>query len=151
MVDRREWHPLRFGRQLFIEDLPEEGVHDGVEALLRESVPVVLRFPHVDVAEPPAGQLHGEVADETFGHLRAESVLDPPVEAGVDRHVLRTFITDVNTTGALRENLTVERAADIVWTLNSSDVYLLLIEERGWSPAEFEQWLADAWARLLLR
>jgi AcrR family transcriptional regulator len=41
---------------------------------------------------------------------------------------MRTFITDVNTTGALREDLTVERAADIVWTLNSSDVYLLLIE-----------------------
>jgi AcrR family transcriptional regulator len=64
---------------------------------------------------------------------------------------MRTFITDVNTTGALREDLTVERAADIVWTLNSSDVYLLLTEERGWSPEEFEQWLADSWARLLLR
>ena len=64
---------------------------------------------------------------------------------------MRTFITDVNTTGALREDLTVERAADIVWTLNSSDVYLLLTTERGWSPEEFERWLADSWARLLLR
>jgi AcrR family transcriptional regulator len=64
---------------------------------------------------------------------------------------MRAFITDVNTTGALRDDLTVERAADIVWTLNSSDVYLLLTEERGWSPEEFERWLADAWARLLLR
>ena len=64
---------------------------------------------------------------------------------------MRTFITDVNTTGALRDDLTVERAADIVWTLNSSDVYLLLTEERGWSPEEFERWLADSWARLLLR
>ncbi len=64
---------------------------------------------------------------------------------------MRTFITDVNTTGALRNDLTIERAADIVWTLNSSDVYLLLTEERGWSPEEFERWLADSWARLLLR
>ena len=64
---------------------------------------------------------------------------------------MRTFITDVNTTDALREDLSVERAADIVWTLNSSDVYLLLTTERGWSPEEFERWLADSWARLLLR
>ncbi len=63
---------------------------------------------------------------------------------------MRTFITDVNTTHALREDLTVEQAADIVWTLNSSDVYLLLTEERGWSPEEFERWLADGWIRLLL-
>jgi AcrR family transcriptional regulator len=64
---------------------------------------------------------------------------------------MRTFMTDVNTTGALRADLTIEQAADIVWTLNSSDVYLLLTEERGWSPEEFEQWLADSWVRLLLR
>jgi AcrR family transcriptional regulator len=64
---------------------------------------------------------------------------------------MRTFITDVNTTGALRKDITVERAADIVWTLNSSDVYLLLTEERRWTPEEFERWLADSWARLLLR
>jgi hypothetical protein len=61
------------------------------------------------------------------------------------------FITDVNTTGALRDDLSIQRAADIVWTLNSSDVYLLLTTERGWSPEEFEQWLADSWVRLLLR
>lgn len=64
---------------------------------------------------------------------------------------MRTFITDVNATGALREGLSVERAADIVWTLNSPDVYLLVTEERGWSPEEFEGWLADSWVRILLR
>ena len=63
---------------------------------------------------------------------------------------MRTFIADINTTDALRKDLTVERAADIVWTLNSSDVYLLLTTEPGWSPEEFERWLADSWARLLL-
>jgi AcrR family transcriptional regulator len=64
---------------------------------------------------------------------------------------MRTFMANVNTTGALRADLTIEQAADIVWTLNSSDVYLLLTEERGWSPEEFERWLADGWVRLLLR
>lgn len=63
---------------------------------------------------------------------------------------MRTFITDVNATGALRNDLSVERAADIVWTLNSPDVYLLVTDERGWSPEEFERWLADSWARILL-
>jgi hypothetical protein len=40
--------------------------------------------------------------------------------------------------------------ADIVWSMNSSDYYLLLVKERGWSPEEFEGWLLEAWQRLLL-
>ena len=40
---------------------------------------------------------------------------------------------------------------DIVRTLNSPDVYLLLTEERAWSREEFERWLADGWVQLLLR
>jgi hypothetical protein len=50
----------------------------------------------------------------------------------------------------LRTGLTVERAADIVWTLNSTDVFLLLTDGRGWSAAEYEQWLGDLWVGALL-
>jgi hypothetical protein len=40
--------------------------------------------------------------------------------------------------------------ADIIWSMNSPEFYLLLVGQRNWSPDEFETWLADAWARLLL-
>jgi len=63
---------------------------------------------------------------------------------------MRLFVSEVNSAGTLRTGLSIERAADIVWTLNSPDVYLLFTEQRGWSPDEFEHWLADSWARLLL-
>lgn len=44
----------------------------------------------------------------------------------------------------------MDRAADLLWTLNHPDVWRLLVRERGWTPDEFEQWLGDtAIAQLL--
>jgi hypothetical protein len=34
--------------------------------------------------------------------------------------------------------------------MNSPEYYLLLVEGRGWQPLKFEEWLKDAWCRLLL-
>lgn len=63
---------------------------------------------------------------------------------------MRTFIADLAQASPLRDGLSQDKAADIVWTLNSTDVYLLMTSDRGWSPEEFEEWLGDAWERLLL-
>lgn len=52
--------------------------------------------------------------------------------------------------GALREQLDVTRAADILWTLNHPDLWHLLVGERGWTPEEYERWfLESARAQLL--
>ncbi len=45
----------------------------------------------------------------------------------------------------------MERATDILWTLNHPDVGLLLVGDRGRTPEEFEAWFADATAEQLLR
>ena len=63
---------------------------------------------------------------------------------------MRRFVVDIRDAGGLRPDLSVDDAADLVWTLNSSEVYLLLTVDRGWSPQRFEGWLADTWSRLLL-
>jgi hypothetical protein len=34
--------------------------------------------------------------------------------------------------------------------MNSPEYYLLLVEQRGWNPEALEQWLSEAWCRLLL-
>ena len=47
-------------------------------------------------------------------------------------------------TGGLRADVDPDRARDIVWTLISPEVYELLVGDRGWSPDEYEQWLAQA-------
>jgi len=52
--------------------------------------------------------------------------------------------------GGLRPGLAFERARDIVWTLNSPQVYQLLAGDRGWTDDEYEQWLAEALISQLL-
>jgi AcrR family transcriptional regulator len=63
---------------------------------------------------------------------------------------MRFFAGDLAATGRLRQDLSVAKAADIIWSMNSPEFYLLLVEQRGWSSHEFEDWLADAWIQLLL-
>jgi AcrR family transcriptional regulator len=51
---------------------------------------------------------------------------------------------------ALPAGLGVERATDILWTLNHPTTYWLLAEARGWTPAQYEQWLGDSLCSQLL-
>ncbi len=51
---------------------------------------------------------------------------------------------------ALREDLTVEQTAEIIWTITSPEVYNLLTVDRGWSRERYAHWLGDTLARLLL-
>ncbi len=63
----------------------------------------------------------------------------------------RAIVEALHTNEALRPDLDVTRATDILWTLNHPDLWLLLVGERGWTPDEFEQWFADASCSQLLR
>jgi len=63
----------------------------------------------------------------------------------------RAVLEPLAGSGALRTGLSLDRATDILWTLNHPDVWLLLHGERGWTPEEFEQWFGDSCVELLLR
>ena len=63
---------------------------------------------------------------------------------------MRAFATDLAAVGGLREGISVELAGDVIWAMNSPQFYLLYVRDRGWTPESFEQWLTDAWKRLLL-
>jgi AcrR family transcriptional regulator len=63
---------------------------------------------------------------------------------------MRLLAKELGQTGKLRRDLNIETAADVLWTMNSPEYYLLLVEGRGWKPEKFEEWLKDAWCRLLL-
>jgi AcrR family transcriptional regulator len=52
--------------------------------------------------------------------------------------------------GALRPGLDSARARDLLWALTSPELYQLLVIERGWSPDEYESWLATAITDALL-
>ncbi|MGH3721683.1 MAG: hypothetical protein ACRDRI_23120 [Pseudonocardiaceae bacterium] len=63
---------------------------------------------------------------------------------------MRLFVAEIRATGEMREDLSDDDAVDIVWSMNAAEYYLLLVQERGWTPAKFGTHLADAWRRLLL-
>ena len=63
---------------------------------------------------------------------------------------MRRFAADLRTTRELRDDLTDDQVADIVWSMNSAEYWDLLVHERGWTPTQFAEWLIDAWPRLLL-
>ncbi|MGH8962880.1 MAG: TetR/AcrR family transcriptional regulator [Jatrophihabitantaceae bacterium] len=64
---------------------------------------------------------------------------------------MRLFAADLRRTGELREDLSDDEVADVVWSMNASEYWVLLVVHRGWAPARFGGWLSDAWTRLLLR
>ena len=63
---------------------------------------------------------------------------------------MRLLARDLRDANGLRPGLSVDEAADTIWATASSELYLLLTVDRGWSPHRFERWLADTWCRLLL-
>jgi len=63
---------------------------------------------------------------------------------------MRLFVEDLAATGRLDPDLSNSRAADIIWSMNSTEFYLLLVEQRGWSVEEYCEWLGTAWIRLLI-
>ena len=89
--------------------------------------------------------------------LQAAAPLDPDLKAlwqeiSQRRAAnMRLLAKELAATGRLRAGLSVPKVADIIWSMNSSEFYVLLVEQRGWSPEEFECWLAEAWVRLLLK
>lgn len=50
----------------------------------------------------------------------------------------------------LRQELSYRAARDILWTLTGSEVYRMLVRERGWSSQRYQDWLADTLVRSLL-
>ena len=63
---------------------------------------------------------------------------------------MRTFVSWVAANGQLRDGLTEEDAATIVWTLTSPEVHGLLRVARGWSAERYAAWLGESLTRVLL-
>jgi hypothetical protein len=81
-------------------------------------------------------------------------------EADVDKMVqnlnkqrwqhMAVAVQQILTNGPLQEEMDAAHATDIVWTLTSPEVFLLLTRDRGWSKEKYVEWLADTLIRALL-
>ena len=63
----------------------------------------------------------------------------------------RTIIATIHDRGGLRSGLDPTTATDILWSLNHPDMWILLVDQRGWTPAAFEAWFGDTLCQQLLR
>jgi AcrR family transcriptional regulator len=133
-----------------------------------EETPVAERAWYRELlAEPdPEKQLrqnarNSRAGKERFGGLleviRSAASADPEIASlwsrikAEYRENQRAVAASVAEKRALRRGLGVERAADILWTLNNPDVWQLLVVERGWSPDEYERWSADTAVAQLIK
>ncbi len=94
--------------------------------------PLFLALRDASATEPEAGVVWREISDR-----RAKN--------------MRDLIRNLKAADGLRDDLSIDEAADTIWATNSSELYVLLTVERGWSADRYERWLADTWCRLLLR
>lgn len=105
------------------------------------------------------GRFLTEIAPRTtpiFLLVRAAAATDPELEAllaeiDADRlHRMTDNARRLRAAGHLRRGVSVARAADILWTYSSPELYDLLVLRRRMSLAQYSQFAADAMAAALL-
>ena len=62
----------------------------------------------------------------------------------------RVIVESLDDKNALVPGLEIDRATDILWTLNHPSTWQLLVEARRWTPQQFEKWFADTACSQLL-
>lgn len=89
--------------------------------------------------------------------IRSAAPLDPDIDALWDRinteyHAnQRAIVQSIADKGALHATLDVERATDILWTINHPNTWQLLVVDRDWTPDQYERWTGDLACAQLLR
>jgi AcrR family transcriptional regulator len=74
--------------------------------------------------------------------IRAAAAADPDIRALWERINDEFYANQLAVAGDAAD-------ADVLWTLNHPDVWQLLVARRGWTPARYERWLAEASLALL--
>jgi AcrR family transcriptional regulator len=113
----------------------------------------------------PERQLRLNARNSAQGKQRISSILEvirsaAPTDGEIDelwqriqsdyRENQRAIVAQLAKRKALSPRLDVDRAADILWTINHPNTWQLLVVERGWTPEQYEQWTGDAAVRELL-
>jgi AcrR family transcriptional regulator len=134
----------------------------------RDDVPIAQQQWYREVLDEPdpERQLRLSARNSRRGKLRIANVLNviraaSPLDSDIAalweriqseyRGNQRAIVQSVADKGALRPQLDVELATDILWTINHPDVWHLLVAERGWTPDQYEHWTADSACSQLLK
>jgi AcrR family transcriptional regulator len=99
--------------------------------ILARLAPLFLALRDASATDPEAAQVWSQISERRAANMRL-------------------LAADLLATGQLRDDLTVDEVADTIWATNSPDLHRLLVEDRGWSPDHYQEWLANSWRRLFL-
>lgn len=102
-----------------------------ISAIQQRLAPVFLALRDAALTDDACRRLWNDI-----GARRARNMLD--------------FAADLRATGELREDLDDQQVADIIWSMNATEYWVLLVGERDWSADSFRDWISDSWRRLLL-
>jgi len=100
-----------------------------VTAIAPRLAPVLAIIQQAAPADPELARLWDQIAERRAAYMRR-------------------FVADLAAVHPLR--LDPGQAADIVWATNATEMYQLLVGQRGWTPQRYERFLTDTWRRLLL-
>jgi AcrR family transcriptional regulator len=89
--------------------------------------------------------------------LARAAARDDAAAAGVWEQMCRerlvgmtAFARNLHARGTLRSGVSVEEARDVLWSLQSPEVFELFVLQRGWDPDRYGRWIADALSAALL-
>ncbi len=133
----------------------------------REEVPIVDQEWYRETLDEPDAerQLRLNARNSVLGKsrigalgdvIRSASPLDPDIAALWERinsnyhENQQRIVKKLHEKGALKPELDVVTATDILWTINHPTVWHLLVTERGWTPDQYERWTGDAACKQLL-
>lgn len=95
-------------------------------------------------------------AAPVFEVLRIAAKTEPEIAELVQR-LLRERMANmtmvarhVAANGPLREGLNRARTAELIWSMTSPELYLLLTRDLSWTDEQYTEWLTDTLIRLLL-
>jgi AcrR family transcriptional regulator len=134
----------------------------------REDLPVAQQEWYREVVEEPdpERQLRLNARNSRMGKLRIAAIVDVIRAAAPDDPDIAALWNRIQTEyhanqgvicrslhekRALKRDLDVERATDILWTINHPGTWQLLVGERGWTPEQYELWSGDLACSELLR
>ncbi len=100
-------------------------------------------------------QIHERTTD-MFEIVRSAAAVEPAL-AALRKDLGESHYQDDRTMAAsfagqqaLAPTVTIDEAADLLWSLGSADLYRLLVVTRGWQPQRYEAWLAISWTHAIL-
>ena len=98
-----------------------------------------------------------ETEEAEIGFIRGAQLLSPSIkklekEAEQIRYECQEeLVSRLFQENVIRPEIKITQAHDILWSLTSRELYRMMVIVRGWSPKQYELWLADTLVGALIK